>query len=164
MRYRRRMRRHARVPPIAIAVLAAAVGVASPGTTTIPPGCTDEATFDSIGCRLDALIGAVDAAIDPQSLNDTLDNLLKRARDPLAEADSKAAAGHAHAARSRLRSAQRRLGVFVRRLDSRKARALVPLATRSPLTDAADAIADDMPTLRRSLRAETRVVFVGRMR
>jgi len=141
------MGRYSRVPPITVAVLAAAVGVASPGL----PECTDEATFDSIGCRLEELIGAVDAAIDPQSLNETLDNLLKRARDPLAEAQSKAAAGRSRAARSRLRSAQRRLGVFVRRLNSRRASALVPVDTRSPLTTAADAIADDMPTLRRSL-------------
>ena len=141
------MRRHCPVPPITVAVLAAVVGVASAGL----PECTDEATFDSIGCRLEALIGAVDAAIDPQSLNDTLDNLLKRARDPLAEAQSKAAAGRSRAARAKLRSAQRRLGVFVRRLDSRRARALVPLDTRSPLTAAAEAIAEDIPTLRRSL-------------
>ena len=145
------MRRHARILPITTAVLAAAVGVASPGTTTIAPGCTDDATFDSLGCRLDALLGAVDAAIDPQTLNDTLDNLLKRARDPLAEAASKAAAGHARAARARLRSAQRRLAVFVRRLNSRRVSALVPVETRSPLTAAAEAIADDVPTLRRSL-------------
>src|SRR5262245_17679031 len=115
------MGRHTRVPPIAVAVLAAAVRVASAGL----PECTDEATFDSIGCRLEALIGAVDAAIDPQSLNDTLDNLVKRARDPLAEAQSMAAAGRSRPARARLRSAQRRLGVFVRRLNSRRARALV---------------------------------------
>jgi hypothetical protein len=125
--------------------------VGSTTSTTIPV-CTDEATFDSISCRLNELSAAVNAASgDLGNLAGKLDGALGKAQNSTTLASEQCDAGDAKTAGKRLKKAIRRMIQFNHRLGSLKARKTVPDEVRQPLLDEGKAIQQDMQALKKAL-------------
>jgi hypothetical protein len=116
----------------------------------LPTGCTDAATFESILCRIDALIAAVQANV-PEPLRTRLRKRLDRARTLVAAARDKNDAGLETAARGRLRGAAGQLRSFGFMVRSLEGRIFLSQGLRSQLSGDSNAIREDVLALRKSL-------------
>jgi hypothetical protein len=120
-------------------------------TSTTLGGCAGEpvaATFASIDCRLADLIAAVEGEPQLGAFQPKLDRSAGRARDREQMAAESCAAGSTKAAKRQLKKVVRKLVQFSHRLRSGRARKRVPEEVRTPLTDAASGIQEDVRQLR----------------
>lgn len=122
-------------------------------TTTSPPGeCPVAATFESIACRLEALVRRVDGMVLSEPFRANLIRGLElRALRNTDRAEAADAEGNARRAQRRLRQARRGITNFLHRLDSLVGSRKVDPAVAEALEAAALAIAADMDLLRASL-------------
>ncbi len=120
-------------------------------TTTTLPACLDDATFDSILCRLDALIAAVEAGNIGEPTKSNLLNTLRRARARVVDAQERVDDGRIRGAKSKLKSAIRKLTSAGFRLRSLSGRRRVPAELRAELGADANAIRQDLRALLRTL-------------
>ncbi len=109
-------------------------------TTTTLPGCTRQASYPSVRCRLDALGTAVQAGVPAGPLATQLGALVGRTRDAVAGAE---AATTPRKRKKALAGAVRSLGSFAKKLRSKKAKTLDD-AVRSVLGTAADGLRTDL--------------------
>jgi hypothetical protein len=121
-------------------------GCASTTSTTLP-GCVAVATYESIGCRLDALIASVAAAQDLGRLKGALLSAGRSARTKERRAEDLVATGKTKRQRNAMKQAVHALTTFLRKSGSHVAQKLIPAATRQGLFDQATAILADMNTL-----------------
>jgi hypothetical protein len=150
-----RMRSRWTVASGAGVVLAARLAFGGPGTTTTTSstttttllgGCTVEATFDSIMCRIDALIDVVGAATD---LGRFKDGSLKSAQKAKKQCGTAQAAGTGRTALNQLKKCAKTLDSFRHRLSSNNARKTIPQETRDFFRDdLAAPLRSDVNTLR----------------
>lgn len=111
------------------------------------PTCTAAPTFESIDCRLDALIARLSAATDLGRLRTGLVNAATKAREKKLQAESFDAQGKAKQRRTALRKAVKKLSSFVHKLSSRSSRKIIPAETRQGFIDEANPIVTDLRTL-----------------
>jgi len=116
-------------------------------TTTVPGGCTVDATYDSILCRIDALIVVVQDATDLGRFQNGVLTSLQHARKQAATAQ----AGKLRTAKNQLKKSAHTLDTFRHKLDSLNAKHVIPADTRSTLRAAADDIRTSINTLRGTL-------------
>ena len=117
-----------------------------------PPGCGGRAsTFESIDCRLDALVAAVGSAQDLGRAQDALRAGVTAARAKQQGAERDVAAGLTGPANKGVKKAIRKMIGFVHRLRSLSARENIPATTRNALLDDAEPILADLETLLRQL-------------
>jgi hypothetical protein len=122
--------------------------VAVTTTTTLPGECGPRAaTFDSIICRLERLVAAVEDAQDLGRLARGLDGAVTKSLAKAREAKTRADGGDAKKAKKSLKKAAHFLRGFIHRLKSLSGRKVIPPATRMMLDDAAEPIYADMKTL-----------------
>jgi hypothetical protein len=149
------------------AILACGVGTAGAGvtttsttpggsttTTTLPGGCDDDQSFDSILCRLDALIDATDASDDLGGQQAKLLSAANGARKLIRRARDKCAADGAQAEKKSgrdLRKAGRKLIGYKRGLTSNHARKQLDDSVREAFLDLVEPIADDVKALKGSV-------------
>jgi hypothetical protein len=112
-----------------------------------PPLCTDEATFESIDCRLDAMITRLSAAPDLGRLRTGLVKAATKARDKKLQAEAFDAQGKAKQRKNALKKSAKALGSFIHKLSSRSSRKIIPQATRQSFIDEATPILTDLKTL-----------------
>jgi hypothetical protein len=118
-------------------------------TTTLFGGCVVEATYDSIICRLDALVAWVDAGTDLGRSKGNLGNSARKARKQCGKA---AQVGTGKVASNQLKKCAKTLDTFRHKLDSHSAKQIIPLETRSYLrNDIAAPLRSDVNTLRGTL-------------
>jgi hypothetical protein len=120
-------------------------------TTTLPAGCTAVATFESLNCRLAALVSAVNAESRLGDLQAKLAKTAQKAKQKKEAAEAACAGGNAKKAKKQLQKTGRQLIQFAHRLRSNHARKTVDEAVRAPLADEADRIKGDARTLMGSL-------------
>jgi hypothetical protein len=118
-----------------------------PTTTTVPTGCADAASFDSLLCRIDLLASLASRG----GLAKALLRLAGKASRQLEQAETRAADGDVRGARRKLGAARRRLRVLVHRVRSRAARRAIPAPLRDELAQLAAAIRVDVRALAGSL-------------
>jgi CSLREA domain-containing protein len=116
-------------------------------TTTIPPSCPVAPTFDSIDCRLNALIAQVTAAGDIGRVRGLLLKQLNNARVRKEQADMLMAEGKAGKGRAALRHGIRWMIEFDSRVGSLTGRRQIGKATRQMIAAEGNAILEDMHTL-----------------
>jgi hypothetical protein len=109
--------------------------------------CPEAATFDSVDCRLGALLASLES-VDLGPLQSRLRRLVELAKEAMDVAQERSAEDRSVEVRRRLRSVMSRLRLFLRRLDSAHAEQSIPPEVRLPLVDEATAIRDDVTTLR----------------
>jgi hypothetical protein len=120
-------------------------------TTLVPPGCTEEPTFGSAGCRLDDLLERVATEDALGNLQEKLVRALDRAATQVEAAGQRCDAGNRRAANKHLRKAVRRLIRYGHRLRSLSARQKIPdAALRMELIDEGHAIQSDLVMIKRS--------------
>jgi hypothetical protein len=118
-------------------------------TTTLLGGCTVEATFDSILCRIDALIAEVEAATDMGRLKQNILNSANKAKKQCTRAET---AGTGKVATTQLKKCAKSLDTFRHKLGSNNARKIIPETTRSHFRDdLAAPLRSDVNGLRGSL-------------
>ena len=108
-------------------------------------------TFESINCRLAALIAAVQDESQLGKQQPKLDAAAQKAKERQQAAESACAAGDAKAAGKQLKKVVRKLIQFSHRLRSNNARKNIPEEVREPLAETADGIQEDARQLRESL-------------
>jgi hypothetical protein len=101
-------------------------------TTTLFGGCAVGATFDSIMCRIEALIASVNAATDLGRLKDGVQKSAQKAKKQCAKAQS---AGTGKTALNQLKKCAHTLASFRHKLGSNNARQLIPQETRDFFRD-----------------------------
>jgi len=131
--------------------LATPGGLVSNEVMIISAGCPDDATFAAVNCRLASLRATLGIAPDLGSLERRLDRVLTAAEEAVTEAQLQLDAGATATAASRMRRAESRLRSFVRRVDSRRGRAVIAEATRTPLIDDATAAEALLAAIREGL-------------
>ena len=123
-------------------------------TTTVPGDCTGVplgATFASLGCRLDALIAAIQAETRLGGLQQRVAKPAQKAKEREEVADAACAGGDAKASGRQLKKVVRKLIQLSHRLRSRSARRQVDETVREPLAESADAIQQDARALKAAL-------------
>lgn len=120
-------------------------------STTLPTGCDDAATLDSIACRADELAGAVAGASGLGKAEAQLTKQLDKIQALLAQAEVALASGDLKQARSALRKLGGRYRTFGRPLRSLKGRKNIPAETRSELLAAIEDLAADTKALAKTL-------------
>jgi hypothetical protein len=113
-------------------------------TTTTLPGCTNEASYASVRCRLDALDAAVQLGVPAGRLATKLGALVGRARDAVTRAET---ATTPRKVKKGLAGGIRALKRFAKKLRSKKAQALDD-ALRTTLGAAADTMRADLTVLK----------------
>lgn len=121
---------------------------ASSTTSTLLGACADEATYESILCRIDALIAEVEAATDLGRFKDTV---LATARKARRQASKAAVARTGRRGSNRLKKAANSLDTFRDKLYSDKAKDSIPRLTSLRLIAHSIWIRHDADKLRRSL-------------
>jgi len=119
-------------------------------STTLPP-CTDEATFDSISCRLDQLSTAIGAEAGLATIAAKLQKAVDIAANNVNDASAECDAGDAKAASKKLKKAGRRLIQYGHRLRSLKSRKTIPDEIRQPFIEEGKANLDDVKALKKAL-------------
>jgi len=118
-------------------------------TTTLFGGCAVEASFDSILCRIDALIASVNAASDLGRLKQGAVNSVQKAKKQCAKAQG---AGTGKTALNQLKKCAKTLDSFRHKLASNNARKIIPQETRDFFRDdIAAPLRSDVNALRGSL-------------
>ncbi len=117
-------------------------------TTTLLGGCVDEATYDSIICRLDALVAYVQNATDLGRLKKGLTKSATAARNQCGNGN----ATSSKTASNQLKRCAHTLASFRQRLQSLNGRRVVPEATRTYLdTTVVTPLRSDVRAFRRTL-------------
>jgi hypothetical protein len=119
-------------------------------STTLPAGCADAATFESIRCRLDALLARVQQLTDVGAVAGKLEKKLMGARARVETGESKLASGSRKGARGALAKAKRLARAFRSLLASKNGRQ-IPADVRTMLDAEALGVQDDLLELKRSL-------------
>ncbi|MFN8543679.1 MAG: DUF4215 domain-containing protein [Candidatus Binatia bacterium] len=117
-------------------------------TTTQPTGCGGTpaaATFDSVACRVDALLARVRAEPGLGSFQSKLAKNLEQAKSLTAKARG---LGSSKKARTLLKQAAKALSQYVHRLGTQAARRKIPDTLRTEFQKAGANIAPDVQTLR----------------
>ncbi len=117
-------------------------------TTTLPTGCAVAPTFTSIDCRLEVLIGTLNAEPLVERVKASLLKQLHRAK---ARMDSAQGLGRGREARTALGDAVRAVGSFKHLLQSTRVRRILPAAVRANLLAGAGPIRTDLQRLLKSL-------------
>jgi hypothetical protein len=118
-------------------------------TTTVFGGCAAGPTFESILCRLDALVAYVEGAADLGRLQANIGNSARKARKQCGKA---ADATRRKVASNQLKKCAKSLDTFRHKLDSNNAKKIVPEPTRAYLRgDVAAPLRSDVNALRGSL-------------
>ncbi|MFN8543567.1 MAG: DUF11 domain-containing protein [Candidatus Binatia bacterium] len=112
------------------------------------PGCTIEATYPALSCRLDELFGRVQDAMTATALRSRLLGQLARAKGRVETAEGLAAAGQKGSARRLLKAARGTAAGVARQLKG--GRSGLDGALRAELAGVARGIATDLKTLARS--------------
>jgi len=126
----------------------AASSSTSTTTTTLLGGCAVEATFDSILCRLDALIAEAQTASDLGRLKGGIVGSAQKAKKQCAKA---AMLGTGKSASNQVKKCSKSLDTFRHKLDSNNAHKIVPEATRNLFRDQAAQLRTDANSLRGTL-------------
>jgi hypothetical protein len=126
------------------------VGASTTSTTTLPSNCVDEATFDSIDCRLDELLNEVRNLSGIDAVADKLERKLAAAKVRVQSGETKLAAGQKRGAKGSAGKARRLVRGFRSLLGSRKAQG-IPAAVRGMLSTEAYDIQNDLLDLKRSI-------------
>lgn len=122
-------------------------------TTTVPGACdVRSATFVSILCRLDVLVGQVQASGDLGRLKKGIEGAVTKARLKTQQGREQDAGGRTKKANTALKKAIRRMITFSHKLRSLNARRIIPPATSEAFLGQAAPIEEDMRALRVSLR------------
>jgi hypothetical protein len=111
-------------------------------------GCPTAPSFAGLGCRLDTLIGQVEAALGSGASRDRAFRKLLRARRAQEKAVHVCAEGRTRRAGTTLLRAARALAAFRRRLASSSGTRGLPEDVRAAFGSTADAIAADQRVLR----------------
>jgi hypothetical protein len=101
-------------------------------TTIVSGGCVAAATYDSVRCRIDALLAAVGAS-DAGALAPKLTTKLTAARAAVDQAEQVLGQRHGKASKIALKKALKALKGYERTLASKKARRTIADATRAEL-------------------------------
>jgi hypothetical protein len=122
-------------------------------STTLPAGCAGPraVSFESIICRLDALLATVQAASDLGTSKTLLANGVTAARSKTQSAEDNVDAGKKKQANNALKKAARKMIDFGHRLRSLRSRKRIPADTRSALLAESQPILDDLKALRDQL-------------
>ena len=120
---------------------------ASSTTSTTLPGCAAIGTYESIDCRLDALVASLDGAQDLGRLKSGLVKAATNARTKKQQAEGFVATGKKKQEKRAMKKAVKALSSFLHKLGSRSARKLIPPGTRQMLTEQTTPILADMQTL-----------------
>ncbi len=115
-----------------------------PTTSTTLPGCTGQASYSSVHCRLDSLGLAVQTGVPAGPLATQLGALVGGTRDAVARSE---AATTPRKRKKALAGAVRSISRFAKKLRSKKAKTLDD-AVRGGLGTAADAIRTDLKALK----------------
>lgn len=130
--------------------------IVATSTTTLPgKGCEvsgDAPTFDSIACRLDALLGRISGETAIGDYKDKLPQPVERAADRLTAAIEGCREGNTNRAKTQLKKTRHLIAGYLRRLRGLRARKRIPAGVRETLIAAGDDIRADATTLRRALR------------
>jgi hypothetical protein len=123
-------------------------------TTTTLAGCLgvpDGPTFASVICRLEALLGRVNAESRLGAFGPKLAHTLTKGRDRATDARTLCAAGNAKKPKTRLKQVGRALIQYVHRLAGLPARKKLDDGLRRELLGAGKSIEPDVGTLRKNL-------------
>lgn len=120
-------------------------------STTIQGTCAEEASFDSLSCRVDALGVRLAGANDLGRTKTTLTTQSDKLARLLAEAEAAQTAGNARQARSKLKKAGRVVIAMGFRVRSNSGRKNISDATRAELTETVNAFKADLKALRGTL-------------
>jgi hypothetical protein len=124
-------------------------GIGSTTTTTLFGGCIVEPSFDSILCRIDALIAYLDTASDLGRTKGAVSASARKARKQCGKSQT---AGTGKVASNQAKKCAKTLDTFRHKLDSHSAKNIVPEATRNFLrNDIASPLRTDVNTLRGTL-------------
>jgi hypothetical protein len=127
-----------------LATTSSTTTLATASTTTTLPGCTNEASYPSVRCRLDALGTAVEAGVPAGRLATKLGALIGRTRGAVTGTE---AATTPRKRKKGLKGAIRTLGSFAKKLRTKQARTLDE-ALRTTLGTTADALRTDLKALK----------------
>jgi YVTN family beta-propeller protein len=116
----------------------------------MPTQCESAPAFDSIDCRLDALIATVTGSADVGNLKTLLLDQLHRGKDREEQAQALATEDDRRAATAALQHALRRLISFEHRIESLTGRRQIGEASRTTLVQMVEPIEADLRTLLRS--------------
>src|SRR5262249_3276424 len=126
---------------------------AAPATTTTLPGtCEPAPTFDSLDCRLGALLDRIDGESDLGTFGPNLVRVLSKAKNDVNAARGMCASAQLKSGRRRLKTAIRDMIQYAHRLKSRAARRKLPDALRNALLAAGDPIERDLGLLKSRLQ------------
>jgi hypothetical protein len=118
-------------------------------TTTLFGGCVAGPSYDSILCRIDALVAFVQSAIDLGRVKGGVTSSAQKARRQCGKASQ---AGTGKVVSNQLKKCAKTLDTFRHKLASHSARQIVPETTRAHLRDdVAAPIRTDVNTLRGKL-------------
>ena len=120
-------------------------------TTTLPPACTDDATVDSVGCRLDDLAARVAATDDLGRFGTRLAKNLVRADGLLDRADGTCRDDKRRNAKRQLKRLVRVVVRAGRAISSLHARQSIDPELRQDLLTDLRALVRDLKRLRRGL-------------
>jgi hypothetical protein len=123
-------------------------------TTTLPGDCAGAPvgpSFESLNCRLAALITAVQAESQLGKQQPKLDKAARKAKERKEAAEAECAAGDTKAAGRQLKKVVRKLIQFSHRLRSNNSRKNIPEQIREPLAQAADRIQEEARELKGTL-------------
>ena len=116
-------------------------------TTTLPVGCAAVATFESLNCRLAALVAAVNGESRLGDLQSKLAKAAQKAKQKKEAGEAACAGGNAKKAKKQLKKVVSQLKQFAHRLRSNHARTTVDEGVRTPPADEADRIQADARAL-----------------
>jgi hypothetical protein len=116
-------------------------------TTTLPAGCAAVATFESLNCRLAALVAAVNGESRLGDLQSKLAKAAQKAKQKKEAGEAACAGGNAKKAKKQLKKVVSQLKQFAHRLRSNHARKTVDEGVRTPPADEADRIQADARAL-----------------
>ena len=121
-------------------------------TTTLPGACGPVPTFDSLDCRLGALLDRIDGESGLGAFGPKLVRALSRARNDLDAASGMCASAQLKSARRRLKTASREMIQYAHHLKNPAARKKLPAALRNALLAAGDPIERDLGILKSRLQ------------
>ena len=121
-------------------------------TTTLPGACGPVPTFDSLDCRLGALLDRIDGESGLGAFGPKLVRALSRARNDLDAASGMCVSAQLKSARRRLKTASRDMVQYAHHLKNLVARKKLPAALRNALLAAGDPIERDLGILKSRLQ------------
>ncbi len=121
-------------------------------TTTLPGACEPAPMFDSLDCRLGALLDRIDGESDLGPFGPKLEQALSRARNDAEAARGMCASAQVRSARRRLKMAIHDMIRYARHLKTVAARKQLPATIRNALLAAGDPIGRDLGLLKSRLQ------------